>query len=335
VPASPTSPRERQGVLLCVLAAGGFASMAVLAKLAYAAGANVVTLLSVRFAIAAVALWAIALHRGVAGLAGATRAALLALGLGLVLYSAESALFYTSLTYLDASIAELVLFSYPALVVLGAVALRREAISRRKLGALALASTGITLVLAGGQAGALQPLGIALAFAAAILYTTYVLCADSIGRALHPITFAALLCTGAALSFSVFGAGAGSLDLGMPAAAWGWAAAIAIGSTVVAMTAFLAGVARLGPGRASILSALEPPLAVAAACAVFGDQLGPLQLLGGGLVVGAIVVLQVRPRRRPALAIASGDRGPAVVPAPQPSAGSFALVTAGRRDVGV
>jgi drug/metabolite transporter (DMT)-like permease len=335
MPASADSIRERHGVLLCATAAAGFASMAVLAKLAYATGAGVVTLLALRFAIAAVALWALAVRRGVANVAAAPRAAALALALGLVVYSTESGLFYTSLTYVDASLAELLMFSYPALVVLGAIALGREAISRRKLAALALATTGIALVLAGGAAGALDPRGVALALGAAALYTTYVLSADAIGRSLHPLAFAALLCTGAALSFTTFGVGSGTLHLSLSAAAWGWAAAIALGSTVVAMAAFLGGVARLGPGRASILSALEPPLALAGACIVFGDRLGPLQLLGGALVVGAVVVLQLRLRRRPALAIASADRGAPALPAHRPAAGPFALVTAGRRDLGV
>lgn len=332
--ARTATDRERHGVLLCLLAAAAFASLAVLAKLAYAAGAGLVTLLSVRFAIAGAVLWALAARRGLARVTDAPRAALAALAVGLLIYSSESALFYGSLRYLDASLAELLLFTYPGLVVLGAVALRREAMTRRKLAALALASVGITLVLAGGVGGALDPRGVALALGAAVTYAVYVLAVDALGRQLHPLPLAALLCTGAAVALAAVGAPTGALTLAMPAPAWGWAVAIALGATVVPMAAFLAGVARLGPGRASIVSALEPPLAVAAAAVVFGERLGPLQLLGGALVVGAIVVLQRRARRRPATAVAS-DRGAPAVPAPEPATGAVALVAAERREVGV
>jgi drug/metabolite transporter (DMT)-like permease len=55
----------------------------------------------------------------------------------------------------------------------------------------------------------------------------------------------------------------------------------------------------VGPSRATILGTVEPPVTIALSALVFGERLGPLQLLGAGLVVGAVVILQLR--RRPAL----------------------------------
>jgi drug/metabolite transporter (DMT)-like permease len=280
---------------MSALAAGGFGTMAVVAKLAYATGVNVVTLLAVRFTIAAVVLWLLALHKGVARVPS-WRIGLVALGIGLGSYSLESGLFYASLTRIDASLAELLLFSYPAIVVLGAIALRRESGSRRRLVALGLATTGVGLVLAGGDPGALDPLGVALALGAALMYAIYVLVADALGGRLHPLTFAALVCSGAAIAFSSAGTASGTLHLALPASAWGYAAVIALLSTVLSLTAFLGGVARLGPGRASILSTLEPPITVAAAFIAFGEVLGPVQLLGGAAVIIAVLVLQVQGR---------------------------------------
>lgn len=285
--------RERQGLLLCVIAAVGFGSMAVLAKLAYAAGATVLTLLSVRFVIGAALLWGFAAYRGVARIPD-VRAALAALALGLFLYSAESGLYATALTHIDASLGELLMFSYPAIVVVAAIALRREPPSRRRLGAVAIAIAGVALVLAGGQIGALDPVGVALALAAATIYATYVLTADALGGRLHPLTFSALICTGAAIAFSVAGTTTGSIQLGaLHWQAWMWIAVIAVFSTAVGMTAFIVGVERLGPSRASIMSALDPLVAVAAGGIVFGERLGPIQLAGGLLVVTAVLVLQL------------------------------------------
>jgi drug/metabolite transporter (DMT)-like permease len=53
---SPTS--HRRGIALCVLSACGFGAMAIFAKEAYAAGVTVVTLLSLRFLLAAALFWA-------------------------------------------------------------------------------------------------------------------------------------------------------------------------------------------------------------------------------------------------------------------------------------
>jgi drug/metabolite transporter (DMT)-like permease len=294
--------REREGVLMCVATAASFAAMVVFAKLAYAAGANVTTLLAPRFAIAAVVLWLLAARRGVARNV-TRRDALAALALGFVVYAGETELMFQALARLEASLAELIVFVYPALVVLGAIALRREAASRRRLVALALAMTGVTLVL-GGAASAPGGAGLALLLplGAALMFTGYVLTAERINGRIHPLTFGALICTGAAISFSGGGVLSGSLQLGMPLPAWGWTVAIALGSTVVPISAFLGGVARLGPGRASILAMLEPPLALLAAFVVFGDRLGVVQLVGGALVLLAAVMLQMRPVR-------SRDRG--------------------------
>ena len=62
--------------MLCLLAAACFGSLAVLAKLAYDAGADLVTLLWVRFALAAAVLWTLAARRGVARVTRTPRAAL-------------------------------------------------------------------------------------------------------------------------------------------------------------------------------------------------------------------------------------------------------------------
>lgn len=340
-PATLQRSRERQGLLLCLLAAAGFGSMGVLAKLSYEAGASVLTLLSVRFALGAALLWAFAAHRGVARITR-PRAAAAALTMGLLLYSAESGLYATALTRIDASLAELLIFTYPALVVVAAIALRREPASRRRLGAVAIAMGGVLLVLLGGAIGAVDAVGVGLALAAAVLYAAYVLSTHGIGARLHPLTFAALVCTGAAISFTAFGAASGELrPADVAAEGWLWIGLIAVLSTAVGMTAFIAGVERLGPSRASIMSALDPFVAVIAAALVFGDRLGPVQLLGGLLIVAAVVVLQVpgvralrlRSRARVDLPdrVGSPERDPSARPAPQPSAGSLALVTSERR----
>ena len=51
------------------------------------------------------------------------------------------------------------------------------------------------------------------------------------------------------------------------------------------IAAFLGGVDRIGPSRATILGTIEPPLTIALSALVFGERLGPLQLLGAVLVV--------------------------------------------------
>ena len=63
-------------------------------------------------------------------------------------------------------------------------------------------------------------------------------------------------------------------------------------STVGAIGLFFAGLRRVGPTTASILSTVEPLVTVALAFAIFGESLGALQLAGGALVLGAVLMVQ-------------------------------------------
>ena len=70
-------------------------------------------------------------------------------------------------------------------------------------------------------------------------------------------------------------------------------------STVAAVGLLFAGIRRVGPTSASILSTTEPVVTVLLAFLVFGESLGAVQLLGGALVLGAAVVLTASARRSP------------------------------------
>lgn len=85
----------------------------------------------------------------------------------------------------------------------------------------------------------------------------------------------------------------------MNAAGFGWLTGIAVVSTVGAISLFFAGLQRVGPTTASILSTAEPVTTVLLAFLVFGESLGPVQLAGGALVL--LAVLAVRAPARIAL----------------------------------
>jgi drug/metabolite transporter (DMT)-like permease len=289
------------GTLLCVGSAAAFGAMAVLGKLAYENGATVGTLLAVRFMLAAVMFWALVFARG--GAAAelrelARRDVAIALGLGAVGYAAQAGLFFSALERIDASLLSLLLYTFPAMVAVTAIVLGRERADAIRFGALALASVGLVLVLANARAGALDTVGAALALGAAVVYTTYILVSQGIAGRIGPTLLSALVCSGAAVTLSAGSALLGDLRPGeVSAAGWGWLAGIALVSTVAAVSLFFAGLKRVGPTTASILSTVEPVVTVLLAFLVFGELLGGLQLLGGALVITAVLVLAgVRPR---------------------------------------
>jgi drug/metabolite transporter (DMT)-like permease len=281
----------RVGPLLCLLSAAAFGAMAIFGKLAYDEGVEVGDLLLVRFALAAALLLAVAGARG--ALRGLPRRAVLAgLAMGAVGYATQSGLFFGALERMDASLLALILYVYPALVLVGAVALGRERASARRVVALAIALAGAALVLAGAASGGLDALGTAMGFGAALAYTLYILTGDRVGAGVPPLALAALVCAGATCTFALASVVRGGPELGFGGEAWLWIGAIALVSTVGAILLFFAGLVRVGPSAASILSTLEPVVTVALAAAAFGESLGAVQLVGGLLVLGAVVVMQ-------------------------------------------
>jgi drug/metabolite transporter (DMT)-like permease len=296
-----TTQRHLAGVLMCAGSAASFGALGIFAKLAYDAGVGVLTLLVVRFVLAGLILGvANAVRRPRPRLPG-MRALLAALGLGAIGYATQSGLYFSALTRIDAGLTALVLYVYPSLVTLGAVALGRDRLDRVRVASLVLAFVGLALVVFVGDPARAEALGVALALGAAVAYTGYILASDTIlSEDVDPLALSGFVCAGAAASFALAAVLSGKADFSFDAIGWLWLAAITVVSTVLAIALFFGGLARVGPSRASIISTVEPLVTVALAALVFGEGLTATQLAGGALVLGSVVLLQTLGRHPPA-----------------------------------
>ena len=293
------------GPLACLLSAVGFGLMAVLAKLSYADGVGLDAFLLARFGLAAVVLVAVAQLQG--RFRGLTRRAVItALLMGGIGYVAQAGLYLSALRYVDASQVALVFCVYPLLVMVTAVLTRRERASRRRGVALAVALSGVALVL--GGAGSFDPVGSALALGAALVYTGYILVGDRVSA--DPIGFSALVCCGATGTLLASSTVRGLPDLGFAPRGWLWLVLVALVCTVAPVILFLAGLARVGPSVASLLSLLEPVVTVGSAALVFGEALRPWQVVGGACVMASVVLVQWRSRERQRLSRPAAPSSP-------------------------
>jgi drug/metabolite transporter (DMT)-like permease len=274
------------GTFLCLASAAGFGAMAAFGKLAYNEGATVGTLLSVRFVLAAALFWVLTPAREVRALS--RRDVGIALGLGACGYALQAGCYFAALERIDASLLSLLVYTYPVMVAVAAVLIGRERMDARRLAALALASGGLVLVLSGAGGGSLDPLGAALGIGAAVVYCTYILVSDTVTARIRPQVLATIVCTGAAVTLTAGSAALGELRPGaLTLAGWGWLACLAVVSTVGAISLFFAGLKRVGPTMAAILSTAEPVVTVVLAFVLFGESLGPIQVVGGLLVLAA------------------------------------------------
>jgi len=249
----------------------------------------VVSLLFVRFVLAAVLFWPlVALRRERAPRRMLTGAFLM----GLVGYSAQAAMFFLALDRIGTSLTVLLLYAYPPMVTAAAVALGRERFSGSLAAALGVAVAGLLLLLGDGIGAGADGFGIAFGVASAVAYSAYILVGDSVVRGTPPLLLSALVATGASISYGTVGLMAGRIHLDVDGTAWSSMVGIAVLATVIPVSTFLAGLERVGASTASIVSTLEPAVAVALAALVLDDAISVVQVGGGALLVVAIVLCQ-------------------------------------------
>jgi drug/metabolite transporter (DMT)-like permease len=314
--ATPAFSAPARGAALALLAAVSFSTVGVLSTLAFHDGANVITLLASRHVLCAALLWAVVLACRV-GLP-AQRDALLVLGLGFGLFAVQSGVFFSSLQRIPPSVADMLMFVYPALVTAGAVLLRRERADRRRVASMVVALLGVSIVVAAGASAGLDAIGAGLALAAALGYATYLLLTEGVVRRNHPIALTALLSTGAATAYLTAGLAGigGGLDLHVQPRAWLLVPLIAVCGTVLPFLAFAAATRSVGASTASIMATAQVPVTIVLAAVVLGQTPTAVQYVGGALVLLGVAILQARPlparvRRflRPSRAVPALRRG--------------------------
>jgi drug/metabolite transporter (DMT)-like permease len=87
--------------------------------------------------------------------------------------------------------------------------------------------------------------------------------------------------------------GARVLPADIPVAAWPGMLGIAIVSTFVAIHSFYLATERIGAAQTALVSTFEPVWTIGLAAMLFGERLGPIQLLGGALVIGGVLLSQL------------------------------------------
>ncbi|WP_051797134.1 DMT family transporter [Catenuloplanes japonicus] len=279
------------GFVWCLVSAAGFGLAPLFAKQAYAGGLSVTTMLTARFALAALLLWIIvAVRRRPVRISGRTLA--VCVGLGAVGYAVQGAAYFGAVAVIDASLAALLLYTYPALTLVLAVVLRRTRPDRRRLAALGVSASGLIMLLGVGGVASGAALGVALALTAAGTYAVYLTVSESLPADLDLFLLTAIVCTSAAVSLGLGGAATGGLHAPDAASAWIWVPVIAVIGTVLPIAGMFAGVRLVGASTAAILCGLEPAITVVSTAVAFGERLTAAQLAGGAAILAAVVILQ-------------------------------------------
>jgi drug/metabolite transporter (DMT)-like permease len=208
-----------------------------------------------------------------------------------IVYTAMTISYFTSLRYLPAGLATIVLYTYPAFVVVLSTAVLNEPDSARTLLALMASMGGVALVV-GVDPGRGTGAGVALAVGAAAAYAVYTVGSRWVVATLAPRALMIGALVGTTISMSVYGITSGQLGLPSGGPEWGIVLGLASIGTVVPLVLFYDGVKRLEASHVGIVSTAEPVVTVGLGAILLGEPVTPGVIAGGVLVLGGVVLVQ-------------------------------------------
>ena len=292
------SKREREGLIWILASSAGFSFIPTIVKLIYTHSTfEPLDLALWRFLLAAPLMWLLILLRDygrtkVDSGSVSIRSSLL---MG-VLFAIAALAAFVALQRLPGSTYIVLFFTYPAMVVLLSF-IMGEKTGLRALLAMVMALIGVALTVpdfATADAGDLIGIGLAL-FNALIVAFYYLLArralagVEDVSRASATIMFGTLLIL--LLMVPLRG-----LQLPQNTETVFGLVAVASLGTVLPVFAINLAIQRIGPARASLASTVEPVMAMIVAMVLLGEVIVGLQWLGAALIVGSVIILQLRPR---------------------------------------
>lgn len=302
------------GIVLTVLSAFSFGSGPLFAKPVYADGVGWHVLMAWRFLVGASLAWAWLLvnpHLRAALRRLRRRDVAVSLALG-ILYTGNSATYFAGLETVSASLAALIVYVYPALVAVLSLQVGRPLEGRRAWVALGIALAGVALAVGNIDAATAPPTtGLLLIAASPVIYTVWIVLSARLsgegrtgvgadtGAPVNPLAAGTVMLSATAATYwlSALALRQPVLPAEIPAGAWFGLVGVGVVSTFIAVLAFYGGAHRIGAARASIVSTVEPIWTIVLASVLLGESLGPLQLVGGAMILAGVVLAQTGTRR--------------------------------------
>lgn len=287
--------RRLQGVGAVLAAGMGYAFMSILVKKAFLLGLGPIQVIALQSWVASMLLIIFAgiFKRGIFKLPPRTLW-LLAIQ-GVVGGLGTSVLYAYSLKFLPVSVAILLLYLYPGLVLAAGVLIWRKKVGRQELAAFILTLLGTTFA-SGFISGVSEVtwIGVALGLGAAMAYATFNIVGELVLAKVSPVV--AMCYTQWICSIALLVLLKGDImcipwqNVGI----WKIGLLLATVSSIIPFYMILVGIERLGADQAAILSTFELPMTFIMA-AIFLSEFPTIdQWIGGGLVMSGILLLYWR-----------------------------------------
>ncbi len=215
--------------------------------------------------------------------------------LGVLGVAASNYFYYLAIQRTNVATAIVVQYTAPLWVLLYAVVRGLQKATPQRIAAVALAVTGIALVVGiiGPSQLHLDKLGIAAAMLAAFSFSYYNIAGHGLLEKYDRWTVLLYTTFTASLFWLVINPPGKIWAAHYSSMQWLFLVIFSLISVLAPFSCYFAGLQRLEPTRAIITSCLEPVFSILIAAVFLGELLRPLQTLGMAAVLAAIVVVQL------------------------------------------
>jgi drug/metabolite transporter (DMT)-like permease len=289
--------KEALGYLYVILGASFLGTIGILARLIYLHEPDPLTVVAFRALIAFLLLFLTAVFINPDWLRIRKKDFLFFAAYGLLSVTLCFLLFFYAIKFTTVATATILLYTYPAFVVLLSRYFLGEEFTRAKILALLLTFLGCVLVIQVYNPaefklnirGVLYGLGAGLG---AALYSIF----GKKGVAKYSSYTVVTYALGFGAFFLLLARRARNLvSVDYPAMTWLWIFALAFFSTLVGYSLYTKGLRYLEAGRAGIAATWEVVVASVLAFVIFGETLSALQIVGAFLVLAGIVIVRIHP----------------------------------------
>lgn len=302
------------GMALALVSAIGFSTLGIFATQLYGYGFSVPQTLAWRFTVASAFLWCFlgirktmgskkrtekAFNEGASSgsMGRKSRAFRNLLLLALFGFTPQAGLYFLTVKLLAPGITSLLLYLYPAFVLLLSAFFLRRKPTTGQLIALTISFLGCVVTFF--EPGEYPMAGLLLGVLVAISYGVYLVSGEKILAGFDPFFSTAVIMTMAGIFYWILLFIAG-LPVKVPGAAMEWVfiACIALVATVLPITSLFSSMKRIGATNASLISTVEPVMTVLLSALILGEKLTANRIWGGLFIIGGVVTLRLFSLRR-------------------------------------
>lgn len=218
------------------------------------------------------------------------------LGTGIVSLLLFSTCYFSALNYTSLAVAAILLYTAPFFVMLMSLWLFKEKMNGKKVFALLLAFTGCVLVSGVGGDESFSWIGILLGLGSGFFYALYSIFgryAINRGYGAWTMTFYTFLFCSIGCAFLCDWPVIGSAFQTDSSVAW-WVLGLGFVTAFLPYVLYSTGLEHMESSKASILASVEPVVSALFGVFVFHETMSLWGILGIAMVLGAIVVLNVK-----------------------------------------